>query len=221
MRDTILPPGMETMYLITSFLDHAVISKYPKFGTALVLGSCTIWSMHFIGMQAVSLDHVPMCYDFLPTIASLVLSVLGVWIGVVLASRDIFSGEDRVEKLKNLIKENPHVTSKMNRQRASFHIHMVALFSRLHWVAAGATMAALGALSMHYVGMIAMTGPFRRRWNIPYLVGSVVLGVAVCFAGFWILFRPLHWKVEKSWYQYRYASAMVIGLAVTCHPCGR
>ena len=65
---------------------------------------------------------------------------------------------------------------------------------------------------MHYVGMIAMKGPFRRIWSFYYLAASVFFGVVICFVGFWILFRPLHWKVEKSWY--RQASAAVIALAI-------
>lgn len=170
---------------------RAAISKYPKFSYAFVLGSCTIWSMHFIGMQAVVLENVDMCYSWLPTLMSLFLSVTGVWLGVTIASYDIFAGDDRVETLKHLLRDNQLVTSKMNRSKASMHIHIVALFSKLHWIAAGSVLAALGALSMHYVGMIAMQGPFRREWSIPYVGGSVLVGCVVAFAGFWILFRPL------------------------------
>ncbi|CAB9506193.1 MHYT domain signaling protein [Seminavis robusta] len=191
----------------------SLITRYPQFFTALILGSCTIWSMHFVGMQAVVLEHVDtMCYNWIETVASVVLSVAGVWTGVRLASRDIFSGTDRVSKLKELLRHDPYVTSKLNRQRASTHIHMVALFYKLHWIAAGSVLAACGALSMHYVGMHAMRGPFRREWSIGLVAASFVVGAVVCFVGFWILFRPLHWKVEKSWY--RQAAAGVIALAV-------
>jgi len=71
---------------------------------------------------------------------------------------------------------------------------------------------ASGALAMHYLGMYAMKGPFIKEWNILYLSASVLVGVLVSFVGFWILFRPLHWKVEKSWY--RHLAAGTIGLAV-------
>lgn len=168
--------------------------------------------MHFIGMQAVSLDNIDMCHDWLESAGSLGLSVLGVWVGITLASRDIFAGADRVEKLREMLKNDPFVTSKTNRHRASLHIHFVALFYKLHLIAFGSIFAALGALSMHYVGMRAMKGPFRREWSTTFIAGSVLVGALVCFVGFWILYRPLHWKVEKSWY--RNASAAVIALAV-------
>ena len=199
-------------WLMLYALVTGITSKHPLLCTAFVLGSCTIWSMHFIGMQAVTLDHIDMCHDWLETAGSLGLSVLGVWIGITLASRDIFAGADRVEKLREILKSDPIVTSKANRSRASLHIHFVALFYKLHWIAFGSMFAALGALSMHYLGMIAMKGPFRREWSTSFLSGSVLVGTLVCFAGFWILYRPLHWKVEKSWY--RNASAAVIALAV-------
>jgi len=62
--------------------------------------------------------------------------------------------------------------------------------------------------------MLAMRGPFRRVWSFEWVAASAFLGAVVCFVGFWILFRPLHWKVEKIWY--RPASAAVIALAVCC-----
>ena len=168
--------------------------------------------MHFIGMQAVHFEHVEMCYNIWQTLFSLVFAVVSVWAGIKVARYDMFAGPDRVEKLKGLIQNHPAVTSKMNRAAASRHIHMVALFWNLHWIVAGSLLAACGALSMHYFGMYAMKGPFRKVWNWPILGASILVGMVVCLAGFWILFRPLHWKVEKSWY--RYVSAGLIALAV-------
>ncbi|CAB9514681.1 MHYT domain signaling protein [Seminavis robusta] len=189
-----------------------IISRYPKFATAFVLGMCAVWSMHMVGMQAVVLDGVNVCYNWAPSLGSMLLSVTGFWAGVRLASNDIFAGEDRVEILKHLLAGNRHVSSKLNRGKASHHIHMVALFHKLHWIAVASVFAAVGALSMHYVGMISVEGPFRREWNWGFVGGSALLGAFVCFAAFWILFRPLHWKVEKGWY--RVAAAGVMAAAV-------
>jgi len=196
---------------------HAVFSRYPHFSMAFTLGSCAIWSMHFIGMQAEELKLEPgaiMCYNWLGTIASLLLAVGGVWAGVAVAGWDVFAGDDRIEMLRQFVlHDQSNASAKRKELRAgSRHVHMVALFDMLHWIVAGSLLAAIGALSMHYVGMLSMRGPFRRVWNFPYVALSVFLGVVVCFAGFWILFRPLHWKVEKIWY--RPTSAAVIALAV-------
>jgi NO-binding membrane sensor protein with MHYT domain len=177
---------------------------------AFVLGFSAIWSMHFVGMQAEVLENIDMCYNWPTTLGSLFLAVGLVWVGVAVAGWDIFAGNDRFEILKHLVSND----LALDPNRGKCHVTKLALFDMLHWITAGSIFAALGALAMHYVGMISMMGPFRREWNFPHLAGSVLLGLVVCFAGFWILFRPLHWKVEKSWY--RLASAAVIALAVNC-----
>ena len=141
--------------------------------TAFVLGSCTIWSMHFIGMHAVSLKHTQICYDWGETFASLALTIAGVWMGIFVTNFDVFSGADRVYRLKQFLQGNSAVSSKLDRNKASRQIHIVALFYHLHWIALGSVFVALGALSMHYLGMYAMKGPFRREWNVGYIVASV------------------------------------------------
>jgi NO-binding membrane sensor protein with MHYT domain len=199
------------MHISSSYrLIASVLSKYPRFGTAFVLGFCAIWSMHFVGMQAEELENIAMCYIWPTTLGSLFLAVGFVWAGVAVAGWDVFAGNDRLEVLKHLV-SNDLI---LDPNQGKYHVQKLALFDMLHWIFAGSIFAALGALSMHYVGMIAMVGPFKREWSLPHLLGSVILGLVVCFAGFWILFRPLHWKVEKSWY--RVASAAVIALAVNC-----
>jgi NO-binding membrane sensor protein with MHYT domain len=177
---------------------------------AFILGFCAVWCMHFVGMQAEEMHNVHMCYNWPMTMGSLFLAVGFVWLGVAVAGWDIFAGNDRFETLKHLVSND----TALDLNQGKYHVVQLALFDMLHWITAGSILAAGGALSMHYVGMLAMIGPFRREWSFPYLAGSVVLGLVVCFVGFWILFRPLHWKVEKSWY--RLASAAVIALAVNC-----
>jgi len=67
-------------------------------------------------------------------------------------------------------------------------------------------------LIMHYTGMMALRGPFRKSWSIPFVASSTVLGIVVCLVGFWIIFRLLKWKVEQTWL--RPVSAAVIAMAV-------
>mmetsp|Transcript_29220 Transcript_29220/g.44175 ORF Transcript_29220/g.44175 Transcript_29220/m.44175 type:complete len:405 (+) Transcript_29220:317-1531(+) len=189
-----------------------VIIEHPYALASIILGSGTVWSMHFIGMSAVTLDYVPICYNWWITLGSLVAAVVFMWFGVLIASKDIFHGHDRLSHLKKIIKEKPSVTTKGQSSQATRVIHMVAFFHDPKWILLGSLSAAAGALIMHFTGMIAQQGPFRPKWKIGYLVLSVILGVAICAVGFWIIFRLLHWKVEKFWL--RPASAAVIASAV-------
>ena len=194
--------------------DHAseFIIKHPQAVAAVLLGFGTVWSMHFVGMATVTLEKAPMCYNWPITIGSLASAVVFMWGGVFIASRDIFRDKDRVDKLKKVVINKKHVTAKGRHKQAQRTINLVAFFYQPWFILAGSVVAASGALIMHYTGMIAIEGPFRKVWSIPFVSASVLLGCAVCAVGFWILFRLLLWKVEQFWL--RPASAAVIALAV-------
>mmetsp|Transcript_7437 Transcript_7437/g.16258 ORF Transcript_7437/g.16258 Transcript_7437/m.16258 type:complete len:610 (-) Transcript_7437:677-2506(-) len=194
--------------------DHAsaIIIRHPQAVSAVLLGFGTVWAMHFIGMAAVTLDKTSMCYNWPITLGSLASAVVFMWLGVYIACKDVFHRPDRLEKLKKVVISSKDVTAKGRQKQAERTIHMVAFFYRPWYVLGGATVAAAGALIMHYTGMEALQGPFRKVWSVPYVSASVVLGVVICSVGFWILFRLLLWKVEKFWL--RPASAAVISLGV-------
>ena len=189
-----------------------IIIKYPQVAAACLLGFGTVWSMHFVGMAAVTLDRTTMCYDWPMTLASLVAAVFSMWVGVAIASRDVFRGPDRLKLLREIVVKRPSVTTKGRHKEANRIIHRVAFGYKPWYIVTGGTSAATGALIMHYIGMMAIKGPFQMRWSFPFVAASVFLGVVVCWAGFWIIFRLLRWKVEQFWL--RPASAAVIAAAV-------
>lgn len=194
--------------------EHAsmIIIKFPQVVSAIILGFGTVWSVYFVGLAAVTLERAPMCIDWPITAISLAAAVTLMWAGVSIAERDIFAGPNRLELLKDIVVAHRDVTVKGRHNQANRIIHRVAFFHKPWFILTGATVAAAGALTMHYVGMSAVQGPFRKRWSVPYVSVSVGLGVSVCYIGFWILFRLLRWKVEQFWL--RPVSAAVIALAV-------
>lgn len=92
-------------------------------------------------------------------------------------------------------------------------IFMVISFQQLHPLIIAAVVSAAGALVMHYTGMMALHGPFRKEWNYLIIIASAATAVVVCFAGFWVIFR-LRWKVKELWP--RYLSAGIIATGVCC-----
>ena len=65
----------------------------------------------------------------------------------------------------------------------------IAVKTRLQGL--GGLIVGLAVLAMHYVGIAAMTGPFREKWDSPYVTASCVVGCLVAAAAFQIkLYLP-------------------------------
>lgn len=187
-------------------LKKAAIIKFPDVYAAVMLSFGTVWCMHFVGMGAVTLEGVPICYNWLLTTGSLAVVVFLVLMGIKVAGRDVFATPDRERVLEQIVGNNY-----VSRHEASWALTKVTYFSRLQHVTMGSFLAASGAIVMHYTGMMAQNGPFRREWSVLYIGISVVMAIVICFAGFWIMFR-LRWQIKQMWL--RVMSAAVIALAV-------
>ena len=157
-------------------------------------------------MSAVTLDGVPICYNWFTTIGSLAAVVVFMIAGIKVAGNDIFARPDRHDILQEIL-GNTYMSDK----EALWAVTRVTWFHKLHFLFMGSFLAATGAVVMHYTGMMAQSGPFHREWDNRYIAGSAAQGIGICFAGFWIIFR-LRWKMKQLWL--RYISAAVISVAV-------
>lgn len=130
---------------------------------AIALGGCGIWAMHFTGMQALEIhlkDGTRVDVDFHVglTIVSFVLAILGVLIGLKVASRDPFFLELEDSRRKAMVASQLNklsITEMLNRSAVQRKIKFAALFSRPWRILIGGVWAALGVLGMHYLGMMA------------------------------------------------------------------
>jgi diguanylate cyclase (GGDEF)-like protein len=61
--------------------------------------------------------------------------------------------------------------------------HLLAAYGADARVAAGGAVVGAGICTMHYAGMAAVIVPGVIQWNTPYVVASVVLGIALAAAG--------------------------------------
>ena len=157
-------------------------------------------------MAAVTLDGAPICYNWLITLGSLAAVVSMMVIAMKVAGNDVFATPDRDKILEEVVGNN-YVSDK----EFMWAVSKVTYFYKLHFLAIGSFLAASGAVVMHYTGMMAQMGPFRTEWNTGLIATSVIIAIAICFAGFWIIFR-LRWKIRQVWL--RCVSAAIIALAV-------
>ena len=160
-------------------------------------------------MSAVTLEGgVPICYNWYITLGSLGAVVLLMIAGIKVADRDVFATPDRDKILDEILKKK--YIAKQHREDKRHKIYIMG-FYRLHYILIGSTLAASGAVIMHYTGMMAKEGPFTKVWDYGYIAASIATAEVICFVGFWIIFR-LRWKIQQLWL--RVVSAAVIAVAV-------
>ncbi|KAJ0394808.1 hypothetical protein ATCC90586_001523 [Pythium insidiosum] len=211
----------------SNIMEQWRLPQHPRRRTFLLLaasvalGGCGIWSMHFTGMQAYELHDsdgkaLAVRYEGFSTIASLLLPILGVYIGLRIASRDPFFLEMEQSRRKDIVRKIKVSNCLLLQVVPVTHIvpssQLVALFYHPWRIILGGVFAALGVLVMHYLGMVALRTKARMSFHTGIVALSCVIALGAASAAFWILFRVLtFWpKVESL----RIGSALIMGVAV-------
>lgn len=188
--------------------------------SSFLLGGCGIWCMHFTGMNALGMrldDGSVLIVNFELgfTILSLIFPVLGVFIGLKIASEDPFFLEMEQSRRKAILAQDLQkmtLEAMMKRGHVARKLKFIALFSRLWRIGIGGFFAAVGVLGMHYLGMLAQRTNAIMHFDAGIIVLSSVVAFVTANAAFWILFRAL-----TFWPQYeslRIGSALIMGVAV-------
>ncbi|KAJ0392306.1 hypothetical protein P43SY_006502 [Pythium insidiosum] len=196
--------------------------------SALALGGCGIWCVHFTGMTALEIrleDNTLLEVNFEPgwTIASFFFAVGGVYAGLFIASKDPFFLEVQQARRKELLQarrkellaqglKNMAMDQVVKRDAVGRKLKFTALFSRLWRILFGGVFTALGVLGMHYFGMTAQRSNAKMSFDVGIVALSCVIAFVTANAAFWILFRALtFWPNYES---LRLGSAFIMGVAV-------
>ncbi|KAG6955738.1 hypothetical protein JG687_00011005 [Phytophthora cactorum] len=126
------------------------------------------------------------------TILSFVFAVLGVLVGLKIASMDPYFLEMEAARRKEMLAanlKNMKMSAVVNKNAVTRRIKIIALFSRLWLIMLGGAFAALGVLGMHYLGMMAQRMNAIMELNAGIVVLSVLIAFFTANAAFWILFR--------------------------------
>mmetsp|Transcript_4077 Transcript_4077/g.4481 ORF Transcript_4077/g.4481 Transcript_4077/m.4481 type:complete len:352 (+) Transcript_4077:30-1085(+) len=180
----------------------------------LSIGGVAIWSMHFLGMSAMTLtdssgNDVRIDFNVGVSIFSVFAAVLSVIGGVVVASRDVMFAKSKAEILEFFV-ESISLEEMIN--YTEFDILILLATRRLTNLILGGCIAGSGVVIMHYIGMAAMEFPGQVHWNYGIIVASIVIAVVAGTAAFWIFFRLLSIYPDSE--LLRLASALVMGIAV-------
>mmetsp|Transcript_340 Transcript_340/g.327 ORF Transcript_340/g.327 Transcript_340/m.327 type:complete len:472 (-) Transcript_340:433-1848(-) len=191
--------------------------SHPIFFLALVavsIGLVAVWSMHFIGMAAIELrtangDEVHVNYDIGMTVASVIVVVASVFLGLYIASRDRAYTKTKEQIIDMVVcdakKSGVKITSKLR-------LIFLSSMKGLGVLAFGGLVTSGGVCAMHYLGMMSQRFQGHMEWDIGVIAASVAIAFVVSIVAFWILFRLLALYPYLEWL--RVLSAMVMGLAV-------
>ena len=196
--DVVLEQQWQWPYIVGSFLvawigsltalhimkqrtsDKGLANLFYLLAGSVAFGAVGVWSMHFIGMQALSLidpstgSALEIRYDPIFTAFSLVVVVVIVLIGFYV------------------------VGDPLNQQWWRYVF--------------GGLAGAGGVLTMHYLGMLAMTMQAVIVFNWRWVLGSVLIGVVVVSVGLLVFFR-----FRQLWQHNQLvllACSLVLGVAV-------
>ncbi|CEO95187.1 hypothetical protein PBRA_003953 [Plasmodiophora brassicae] len=180
------------------------------------IGGIAVFMMHFVGMGGIILISpdtglpMPITYDVLLTLLSILVAVAGAWLGLFIVSKDPFWAEVVREKRVALMIEH---TKYLTMTDAS-NVHKVratVLFNSPWRILAGGLCIAIGVCSMHYCGMCAMRLNATMTVRPGIVVLSFVIALVAACAGSWLIFRVLTFN---STLLVRTSCSFVIALAV-------
>jgi NO-binding membrane sensor protein with MHYT domain len=179
---------------------------------AVSIGMGAIWSMHFVGMNAITLSYqnIPLKTDFniFLTIISLLAAIICVYLGLFLSSRDQMFTMNKEEFIQLILNE---VKTFQSLRDKKILFKLILLRNPLPLIVGGSIMGS-GVLVMHYIGMMAVSTKAVIHWNVGIVAASVVFAVVASMAAYWILFRLL--ALYPAMESLRVGSACVLTIAV-------
>ena len=186
---------------------------------ACSIGGVAIWSMHFVGMAAVSFqdgdgNDLPLRYRYDLTLVSLAVVIVLAYVGIYICSRDDVYMIDKIDTIDAFIEDAKKMsiseirTLKINPLMITF----LALTKNVHVLLAGGIVTAAGVCIMHYIGMKAIVLDARIEWNYGVVAASVIIAIVAATAAYWILFRLLALYPQIEFL--RLASSIIAAVAV-------
>ena len=173
--------SLTALHIMKQRTSHTGLSNhFYLLAGSIAFGAVGVWSMHFIGMQALSLvdpstgESMEVRYDPLYTVFSLFVVVVIVAVGFYVAG------------------------DPLNQQWWRYVF--------------GGLAGAGGVLTMHFLGMLAMTMQAVIEFDYGWVLGSVLIGIAVVSVGLLVFFR-----FRQLWQHNQLvllACSLVLGVAV-------
>lgn len=181
---------------------------------SIALGGGAIWSMHFTGMAALTLEtdtgeSITLRYNLGTTILSLLIAMGFVYVGLLISTLDRVYTKDRDQIFEMILAD---LTSLARQDKPT--LYRLALLKGIDYLSIGGVITGGGVCVMHYTGMLALNADpdLTIQWKIGLVAFSVIIAMVASTTAFWILFRLL--PLFPNWESLRLASAFIMAIAV-------
>jgi NO-binding membrane sensor protein with MHYT domain len=155
-------------------------------------------------------EIIPFEFSTVLTVASLIASLLFVYIGLLVSSKDRAYSKSREDIAEMTLSDASSMTIKEIKET---NFLILALFKDLSHLITGGIITASGIVTMHYIGMMAVVFPGTITWNIGLVFSSVIIAIVASIGAFWILFRLLALYPDNE--MFRLAGSIVMAVAIS------
>eukprot|EP00238_Polyblepharides_amylifera_P013737 CAMPEP_0196598396 /NCGR_PEP_ID=MMETSP1081-20130531/94297_1 /TAXON_ID=36882 /ORGANISM="Pyramimonas amylifera, Strain CCMP720" /LENGTH=768 /DNA_ID=CAMNT_0041924087 /DNA_START=182 /DNA_END=2488 /DNA_ORIENTATION=+ len=233
--------GLSTTMIALTVLEHPKFKSwffFFIFSSGVSIGFTCIWTMHFVGMQALTLStcngsDLIIYFNVLLTVASLLAVILisSLCIYLALPVGDQLKEPKYIPSETNTRKKTKRARSESFNQRYAekkrkeagpkFWVLPIKYQGKpvqvikidiVRFTAATMTMM-LGVCVMHYMGMLAQDGPYTMKFDGLRVFESVLIAFVASGAGLFIVVQ-IAYQEKTSSLGLRLLASFIIGLAV-------
>jgi len=175
--------------------NHLKGQDFFKFMVSACFGGISIWSMHWTAIAARKLankksDVISIRVNAFISTGCLLMSILGVFIGLSVASLDKFFSLSPSQRYQ-LMSISPEISKERAKRKKIF-------FSDLCWILCGGLISGCFVCIMHYVEMYDMVMDAQIQYQAGLVFASGIVAIMGCSLAFWMIFRFLTWRPDKE-----------------------
>jgi len=181
--------------------------------SGVALGGSSVWTMHFIGMQALSLvtctgTVLPAQFNIVVSFVSLVAAIFATGLAMHLVMPTTIVGEEEV------VVDGTKVDRKFRVKLPFVGVVPFEKFNLRRWIASSVFLMTAAA-AMHYMGMMSQSGPYYMSYDPVLIFVSMIIAAVAAAAGLFIVIQVAPLDPVTS-VRLRVGAAVIIGLAVNC-----
>jgi NO-binding membrane sensor protein with MHYT domain len=177
--------------------------------TGLAFGGVAIFSMHFVGMAALTLrvpstgEELVVDIDLVTSLASVVTACGCTMTGAWISSKDAFFNNIMTQQQKGkltLTAQKLAAGWMGNYTDNAFLIRLAMVASNTRNICIGGAFTSVGVITMHYLGMTSMHGHLEVHYRAGIVAAACAIGLVVSIVAMFIIYRLLtfwrHWSLR-------------------------
>lgn len=184
---------------------------------SLSLGGVSVWSMHFIGMNASHVhdeqgERVYMRYSITLVVFTLLFAWFMSFVGLTIACYDPMFSKSKAQIVEEFIEDSKRLT--LQEVRKITPMKMLVIISTKKWgqLVTGGVIMGAGVCVAHFLGMEAAVFDGQIDFNPGLVFFAAFIAIFASVLAFWILFRLLSVFPDKEWL--RLLAALIMATAV-------